>query len=93
MLNFTPITGKNKGEIRLFALSTCVWCKRTKHLLDELGVAYGYLDVDLLTGIESQEAQTELKRWNPKGNFPTLVINQAKCIIGFDEDEIRAEIE
>ena len=34
----------------LYALSTCVWCRRTKQLLDQLGVEYDYVDVDLLEG-------------------------------------------
>jgi len=26
----THVDGKNKGKIMLYALSTCVWCKKTK---------------------------------------------------------------
>jgi len=33
----TRVAGKNKGQILLYALSTCVWCKKTKQLLDQLG--------------------------------------------------------
>ena len=32
-------------KIFLFALSTCVWCKKTKKLLDQFGVKYDYADV------------------------------------------------
>ena len=30
-----------------------------------------------------------LERWNPKGSFPTLVINNKRAIVGFREQEIR----
>jgi hypothetical protein len=30
-----------------------------------------------------------VERWNPKGSFPTLVIRDTICIVGFREDEIR----
>jgi len=32
----------------LYALSTCVWCKKTKELLASLGVDHSYVFVDLL---------------------------------------------
>jgi hypothetical protein len=31
----------------------------------------------------------EVERWNPKGSFPTLVIRDRQCIVGFQEKEIR----
>lgn len=81
----------NKSKVFLYALSTCIWCRKTKKLLDELGVAYDFVDVDLLTSEENQKIQQELERWNAQASFPTLVINGEKSIIGFEEDQIRKE--
>lgn len=83
------VNGVNRGHILLYALSTCVWCKKTKRLLGELGVEYYYIDVDLLAGEEKTEIENDLSRWNPRRSFPTIVINNEKTVIGFDEDEIR----
>ncbi|OGO07604.1 MAG: NrdH-redoxin [Chloroflexi bacterium RBG_13_57_8] len=88
-MNKNHIEGKNKGKVMLYALSTCGWCKKTKALLNELGVAYDYTDVDLLKGKEQTAAVGEVKRFNPDHNFPTLVIDDERCIVGFKEDEIR----
>lgn len=82
------VSGRDAGQIMLYALSTCVWCRRTRQLLDELGVAYDYQYVDFLQGNERKQAIAEVEKWNPKCSFPTLVIKD-KCIIGFKEDEIR----
>jgi len=82
------VSGKDKGQIMLYALSTCVWCKKTRVLLDELGVAYDYEYVDLLQGSERDKAIEKVKKWNPSCSFPTVVIND-KCVIGFKENEIR----
>ncbi|RJQ39958.1 MAG: glutaredoxin family protein [Dehalococcoidia bacterium] len=73
----------------LYALSTCVWCAKTKKLLDEMGVAYDYEYVDHLQGEAKEQAIREVKNWNPACSFPTLVINDRTCIVGFKEDEIR----
>lgn len=83
------VSGKKAGNIMLYALSTCGWCAKTKKLLDDLGVDYDYQYVDRLQGLEKEKAIQEVKTWNPKSSFPTLVINDETCIVGYKEDEIR----
>jgi len=83
------VSGKNKGTVMLYALSTCGWCKRTKELLREIGVEFDFTYVDLLEGKEQDMAMDNIERFNPSGSFPTLVINDKKCIVGFKEQEIR----
>lgn len=83
------VEGKNKGEVILYALSTCVWCKKTKKLLNELGVEYSYIDVDLLNDKERATIEEEVKKWNPACSFPTIVINKKKCILGYRKYDIR----
>jgi glutaredoxin len=83
------VAGKEKGTVMLYTLSTCGWCKKTKALLNELGVDYDYTDVDLLKGEEQSAVVKEVMKFNPDCNFPTLVIDSKKCIVGFKEDDIR----
>lgn len=87
------ISGKSVGDIKLFALSTCPWCRKTKKLLEDLGVEYYFTDVDLLTGEERNETMKMVRKWNPAGSFPTLVIDENHCIVGFKEEEIREALE
>jgi glutaredoxin-like protein NrdH len=42
------ITGKNKGKVVMYGLSTCIWCKKTRQLLTDLGMDFDYVYVDLL---------------------------------------------
>ena len=83
------VKGENKGKVLLYALSTCVWCKKTKDLLDEIGVEYSYIYVDLLEGEERDNTMDDIRKWNPRCSFPTLVIKDEKSITGFNEDEIK----
>ena len=85
------VNGKKKGRVMLYALSTCVWCNKTKELLRELGIEFDYMYVDLLEGKEQDEAMDAVERFNPSGSFPTLVIDNKKSIVGFKEQEIRQE--
>jgi glutaredoxin len=88
----THVDGRKKGKVMLYALSTCGWCKKTKELLNKIGVAYDYTDVDLLKGSEQTATIGEIQKFNPDCNFPTLVINDKKCIVGYKEDDIRAAL-
>ena len=83
------VPGKNLGSLVLYALSTCPWCKKTKQLLNDIGVEDSYADVDLMPADEKDKTMSIVEKWNPSRSFPTLVINDNKCIVGFQEDEIR----
>ena len=83
------VAGKSAGKIMLYALSTCGHCRNTKNFLNNLGVEYDYLFVDLLQGQEKEQAIALVEKWNPDCSFPTLVINDSKCIVGFKEAEIK----
>ncbi|CAJ37547.1 glutaredoxin family protein [Methanocella arvoryzae] len=88
-MSMEHVPGRKNGEVVLYALSTCVWCGKTRELLTELGVEYSYVYVDLLSGAEFDRTVAEMARWNKSRSFPTLVINNSKVIVGFREDEIR----
>ena len=89
MPELSHVEGKNVGTIILYAISTCIWCKKARSLLDELKIDYYYTYVDLLNGDETAGVKDEIRQWNPKCSYPTLVINNESCIIGFDEEKIR----
>ena len=91
-MSIEHIDGENKGKIMLYALSTCGWCKKTKDFLKKSGVDFSYVYVDNLEGNERDETMEEVKKWNPRRSFPTLVINDEKCIVGYNEDEIKRAI-
>lgn len=82
------VDGKDKGKVMLYALSTCPWCKRTKRLLERLGVAYDFIDIDLVEGDEKEQIDKEVKKWNPRFNFPTLVIDDEVVIAGYKPEAI-----
>ena len=88
-MNIEHVPGNNVGSVMLYTLSTCPWCKKTKGLLNDLGVEYDYIDVDLLKPDEKDKAIETIKKWNPDCSFPTLVVDDKKCIVGFKEDDIR----
>lgn len=78
-----------RDDVMLYTLSTCVWCHKTKELLKQLSVDFHNIDVDLVPEVEKEQIMDEVKKWNPEITFPTMVIHDQKCIVGYREDEIR----
>lgn len=87
------VEGKNKGKVILYALSTCGWCRKTRMLLEDLGIDFNYIYVDLLKGDERSEIIKEVEKWNPQLSFPTVVINDKDVIVGFKEAEIKEKLQ
>ena len=75
-------------KVQLYSLSTCSHCKSTKKLLNECSVEYDFTDVDLLEGDERRAILEDVKSFNPKCSFPTIIIGD-KVIVGYKEDEIK----
>ncbi|MCX8015204.1 MAG: glutaredoxin family protein, partial [candidate division WOR-3 bacterium] len=84
-MQLNHVEGRNKGKVFVYALSTCIWCKKTLELLSKLNVAYDYIYVDLLDADDKERVYQEMLKYNPRGSFPTVVINDSICITGFDE--------
>lgn len=76
-------------KVMLYALSTCIWCKRTKQFLDENRVVYDYVYVDALDRETKKQVLAEVRRWNKHESFPTVVIDGEKVVVGFDESRLR----
>ena len=75
-------------DVKIFSLSTCSHCKATKKFLGECTIKYEFIDVDLLKGDERKAIIEDVKKFNPRCSFPTIIIGD-KVIVGFKEKEIR----
>ena len=74
--------------VKIYSLSTCSHCKSTKKLLDDCTVQYEFIDVDLLHGDERKAILEDVKKFNPRCSFPTIIIGD-KVILGYKEEQIR----
>jgi len=87
-MEFIKVEGKNLGDIKIFALSTCGWCKKVKAFFNDHRIAYAYIDVDLASPEETLDIVREQKKYNSSGSFPTIVIDGERVIIGFDQPKL-----
>ncbi|MEW6118169.1 MAG: glutaredoxin family protein [Nitrospirota bacterium] len=74
-------------HVKLYALSTCPVCKRVRQFLERNAIVFDYIEVDLLESGEQWLASKEVKRYNPSGSYPTVVVEEV--IAGFDEEALK----
>lgn len=74
--------------ITIYSLSTCSHCKSTKRLPSDCTVKYDFVDVDLLEGDERKAILADVKKFNPRCSFPTIIIGE-KVIVGYKEKAIK----
>lgn len=76
--------------VKLYALSTCPYCKMTKKYLTDNGVSYDATDVDLLEGETSDpdspkgRAVAEVKRLSGGTSFPVVDVD-GEVVVGFNK--------
>jgi glutaredoxin-like protein NrdH len=80
--------GNTQPDVKIYSLSTCSHCKATKKFLGECTIKYEFIDVDLLEGDERKAIIEDVKKFNPRCSFPTVIIGD-KVIVGYKEKEIK----
>lgn len=73
--------------VKVYALSTCPWCKKVKRYLEEHNVEFDCVDVDLAVGEEQKTALEEVEKLTGRRSFPVTIIGDT-VIQGYKEDEI-----
>jgi glutaredoxin len=83
-----PEEGKTQPDVKIYSLSTCSHCKAAKKFLGECTIKYEFVDVDMLEGDERRAIIEDVKKFNPRCSFPTVIIGD-KVIVGYKEKEIK----
>ena len=88
-MNVVKVQGGNKNhKVFMYALSTCVWCKRTKQFLKDNDIDHEYVDVDLERGEERKKIERELAS-RECYVYPALLIDGRRLVKGFSVGEIK----
>ncbi|GAB4289226.1 MAG: glutaredoxin family protein [Coriobacteriia bacterium] len=75
-------------SVKLYALSTCPYCRRTREYLEDNDVAFDLVEVDLLEGQERTDAIAEVKEISGGTSFPVLVADE-EIVVGFNKKKIK----
>jgi glutaredoxin len=78
--------------VLLYALSTCIWCKKTRQLLEDEGIAFDFVYVDLVDPDERREIRARIRELSSSTSFPATIIDDKDCIVGFKPDKIKRRL-
>ena len=73
-------------KITIYALSTCLWCKKTKKFFEEKGLRFESVDYDKQGEAEQDAIMKDIKKCGGTGSFPFVKIDGA-CVQGFNPEE------
>jgi glutaredoxin-like protein NrdH len=87
-LDFSDVPGDKGGhDLKLFALSTCGFCRRAIAFLNDRKVGYSFVYVDQLPIEVKKKAKEEFSaRFRTRMLYPTLLIDEKDTLIGFIEE-------
>lgn len=73
---------------KVYALSTCPYCKRTRRFLDDHKIAYECIEVDLLDDAKQDEVLEEIEKLTGRRSFPVVLVGK-EIIVGHDEAKLK----
>ena len=78
-------------NVKVYALSTCGWCRKTVAWLKENGVKSEIIYIDLIENeTEKEKIRAQVRKHNPLVSFPTVVINDGEyAIVGYQPEKMR----
>lgn len=89
-MQFSKVSGKNNShKVTVYALSTCVWCKMTKQYLNDNGIEYQFVDVDLLEDDDKDKVHETILSKGGALSYPTTIVDDKTVISGFRKDLLK----
>ncbi len=72
-------------KIRLYTLSTCPWCLKTKKFFKDNNITIECLDYDLAGPKEQEKILAEMQKYGGGNSFPFAIIDD-EAVEGFDPE-------
>ena len=89
-MNISKVQGNNsEHKVMVYAFSTCVWCKMTKKFLQDNGIAYEYVDVDLADEDDKVKIREDIQKKGGTLSYPTTIVDDKTVITGFRKDQLK----
>ncbi len=78
-------------KITIYALSTCLWCRKSKKYFEEKNVPFEAIDYDKQDPEKQKAMMAEMRAAGCTGSFPFIKIGGA-CVQGYDPEEFEKHL-
>ena len=79
-------------KVKIYALSTCLWCKKTKKFFEERKIPFEAVDYDKADEAEQERIMAEMRKKGGGGSFPYVCID-SDVVQGYEPDEFERLLE
>lgn len=73
-------------KVTIYALSTCLWCRKTKKYFEDKKIKFEVIDYDKQDEARQEQLMAEIRANGGTGSFPFVKIDNA-CTQGYDPQE------
>jgi glutaredoxin len=73
-------------KVKLYALSTCPWCRKAKQYFTKNNIPFEYTEYDLVSEDEQEKIIDTMDKYGGTGEYPFVIIGN-KAVCGYDPDE------
>jgi glutaredoxin-like protein NrdH len=84
---------RQKHTVLMYAISTCIWCKRAKRFLSTHQIEYEYIDVDLISQEDLQHVERDIMDREGQLLFPTIIVDDQMILTNPQEEQLRQVLE
>lgn len=89
-MKYIKVLGKNKKhKVLMYAISTCIWCKRAKNFLKNHNIEYSYVDVDLCNIEDREKIKKDILIRGGRLVYPTIIIDNEILINRFQTNKLK----
>lgn len=75
-------------KVKMYGLSTCPWCRKTKQFLAENKIQCEIVDYDLASEEEQEKIQKEIMKYGGTGGFPFVII-EGEAVQGYNPEKYK----
>jgi len=79
-------------KVTIYALSTCLWCRKSKKYFEDRNVPFEAVDYDKQDDAVQEKMMEEMRGAGCTGAFPFIKIGDA-CVQGYAPDEFEKLLE
>lgn len=73
-------------KVRMYTLSTCPWCRKTKKFFQDKNMPFEYVDYDLASEQQQEQIGNEMLKHTGHISFPFVDID-GNVVIGYNPDK------
>lgn len=89
-MKYIKVPGKyKKHKVLIYAISTCIWCKRAKKFLRDQDIEYKYVDIDQCNVEDRSKIKNDILARGGQLVYPIIIIDDKILINNFRIDKIR----